>query len=110
MELLFGRFPHLVEDIFNLLDGNTLYHCSHVNATWNKNLEEHRVYLVKKIQKYLKKQKVVYNPAADFDKKEAIFMSPYIWGFLGDLQGILQWNSYPCYFWFSFRSIFVFTR
>ena len=77
MELLYGRFPHLIEDIFGLLDGNTLYHCGHVNATWNGNLEEHRLYLVKKIQKHLKKQKVVYNPAADFDKKEAIFMSPY---------------------------------
>ena len=78
MELLFGRFPHLIEDIFGSLDGNTLYHCSHVNATWNGNLEEHRIYLVKKIEKHLKKQGVVYNPAADFDKKEAIFMCPTI--------------------------------
>ena len=75
MELLYGRFPHLIEDIFGLLDGNTLYHCGHVNATWNGNLEEHRLYLVKKIQKHLKKQRVYYNPSTDFDKKEAIFTS-----------------------------------
>ena len=76
MELLFGRFPHLVEDIFGLLDIKTLICCSHVNATWNGNLEEYRLYLVKKIQKHLKKQIVVYNPDTDFEKKVAILYVP----------------------------------
>ena len=58
METLFGRFPHLVEDIFGLLDGKTLSYCSHINKIWNENLEEYRLYLVKKIQKRLKNKNI----------------------------------------------------
>ena len=59
METLFGRFPHLVEDIFSLLNGKTLSCCSQINKTWNENLEEYRLHLVKKIQKQLKNQNIV---------------------------------------------------
>ena len=104
MELLYGRFPHLIEDIFGLLDGNTLYHCSHVNATWNGILEEHRLYLVKKIQKHLKKQRVVYNPAADFDKKEPIFTS--ILGLPRRLARNIAMEQLPLLFLVQFHKYF----
>ena len=70
MQLLFGRFPHLVEDIFGLLNGDTLHRCSHINQIWNKNLEEYRLYLVKKIQKLLKNPNIIYGPASDFEERE----------------------------------------
>ena len=56
METLFGRFPHLVEDIFGLLDGKTLSRCSRIDKVWNQNLEEYRLCLVKKVQKCLENQ------------------------------------------------------
>ena len=56
MKPLFGRFQHLVEDIFGLLNGKSLTCCSQINKLWNTNLEEYRLYLVKKFQKYLKNQ------------------------------------------------------
>ena len=59
METLFGRFPHLVEDIFGLLNGKTLSYCSQINKIWNENLEEYRFHLVKKIQKHLRNQNIV---------------------------------------------------
>ena len=59
METLFGRFPHLVEDIFCLLNGKTLSCCSQINKIWNENIEEFRIHLVKKIQKQLKNQNIV---------------------------------------------------
>ena len=59
METLFGRFPHLVEDIFSLLNGKTLSCCSQINKIWNENLEEYRIHLVKKIQKHLKNKNIV---------------------------------------------------
>ena len=62
METLFGRFPHLVEDIFGLLDGKTLFCCSQINNPWKENLKEYRFHLVKKIQKLLKNQSIVYGP------------------------------------------------
>ena len=56
METLFGRFPHLVEDILGLLNGKTLTCCSQIDKLWNTNLEECRLRLVKKTQKCLKNQ------------------------------------------------------
>ena len=53
METLFGRFPHLVEDIFGLLNGTSLSKCSQINKIWNENLEEYRLCLVKKIKKHI---------------------------------------------------------
>ena len=60
METLFGRFPHLVEEIFGLLNGTSLSKCSQINKIWNENLEKYRLYLVKKIQKHLKNENSVY--------------------------------------------------
>ena len=74
MELLFGRFQHLVEDIFGQLDGETLFRCNHINKTWNRNIEEYRLRLAKKIQERLKNTSI----AADFDKKEEGQYSPII--------------------------------
>ena len=59
MELLFGRFPHLVEDIFGLLNGKTLSCCNQINRIWRKNLEEYQLYLVRKIRNQMKNQKIV---------------------------------------------------
>ena len=59
MESLFGRFPHLVEDIFGLLNGKTLSCCNQINRIWSKNLEEYQLYLVRKIQNHLKNQEIV---------------------------------------------------
>ena len=70
MELLFGRFPHLVEDIFGLLNGKTLSFCSQINRIWSKNLEEYQLYLAKKIRKHLRNKKFVYGPVANFDDEE----------------------------------------
>ena len=73
MESLFGRFPHLVEDIFGLLDGETLFRCSHINKTWNENIDNHQLHLVQKIQKHLKNT----SNYADCEKKEGQY-SPKI--------------------------------
>ena len=70
MESLFGRFPHLVEDIFGLLNGKTLSSCSQINKIWKVKLEEYRLHLIKKIQKCLKNQNVIYRPVEDSDKGE----------------------------------------
>ena len=70
MESLFGRFPHLVEDIFGLLSGETWSSCSQINKIWKENLEEYRLHLVKKIQNRLKNQNIVYGPVEDSDKEE----------------------------------------
>ena len=59
MESLFGRFPHLVEDIFGLLNGKTLSCCNQINRIWSKNLEEYRLYLIRKIRNHLKNQEIV---------------------------------------------------
>jgi hypothetical protein len=59
METLFGRFPHLVENIFGLLNGKTLSYCCQINDIWNENIEEYRFYLVKKIQKHVRNQNIV---------------------------------------------------
>ena len=75
METLFGRFPHLVEDLFGLLDVKTLSCCSQVNKTWKENLEIYRLHIVKKIQKRLKNRKIVYSSDEAFEKKEGQ-MSP----------------------------------
>ena len=70
MEMLIGRFPHLVEDIFGLLNGETLSCCRQINKIWRENLEEYRRHLVKKIQNCLKYQNIVYGPVKDSDKEE----------------------------------------
>ena len=59
METLFGRFPHLAEDIYGLLNGKTLSCCSQINKPWKENLKEYRFHLVKKIQKLLKNQSII---------------------------------------------------
>ena len=51
MENLFGRFPHLVEDIFGLLKEETLFCCGQINKAWSKNLDDYRLHLVKRIQR-----------------------------------------------------------
>ena len=61
MKLLSGRFPHLVEGILGLLDRETLFQCSQVNKTWNKDLENHRLHLVRKSQKHLIIPNIVYD-------------------------------------------------
>ena len=68
MESLFGRFPHLVEDIFGLLNGKTLFYCSHINKTWNKNLELYRLHYVKKMQKHLRNQNIECGPIKDHEQ------------------------------------------
>ena len=83
MELLFGRFPHLVENIFSLLDAETLFHCSRIDKIWNGNLEEYRCYLVKKIQKHLKNPSIINGTPSDFDKEE------------GQIRGIYPAVVYP---------------
>ena len=70
MESLFGRFPYLVEDIFGLLNVKTLSCCGQINKVWRENLEEYRIYLVKKVQKRLKNQNIVYGSVTDYDKEE----------------------------------------
>ena len=68
MELLFGRFPHLVEDIFGLLNGKTLSCCSQLNKIWNENIEVYRLHVVKKMQKYLKNHNIEILPVADYEQ------------------------------------------
>jgi hypothetical protein len=70
MNQLFGRFPHLVEDIFGLLKAETLFCCSQINKTWNENLEDYRIHLVKKIQRHLKDPSIVYGRTPNFDQFE----------------------------------------
>ena len=70
METQLGRFPHLVEDIFGLLNVKTLFCCSQVNNAWKDNLEIFRLHIVKKIQKLLKYRKIVYSPNEALSKKE----------------------------------------
>ena len=70
MNQLFGRFPHLVEDIFGLLKAETLFCCSQINKTWNGNLEDYRIHLVKKIQRHLKDPSVFYGRTPNFDQYE----------------------------------------
>ena len=61
MKLLSGRFPHLVEGILGLLDRETLFQCSQVNKTWNKDVENYRLHLVRKSQKHLIIPTIVYD-------------------------------------------------
>ena len=94
MELLFGRFQHLVEDIFGQLDGETLFRCSHINKTWNGHLEEYRLYLVKKIQKYLTTPSRVYHPTAK------------ILGFPASLKRNITVEQLPLLFLVQFQKYF----
>ena len=70
METLFGRFPHLAEDIYGLLNGKTLSCCGQINNQWKESLKEYRFHLVKKIRKLLKNQNIMYGPVEDSDKEE----------------------------------------
>ena len=69
METLFGRFPHLVEDIFGLLNGKTLSCCTQINKIWNENLEVYRQHLVKKMQKHLENQNIEIGPVSNYDEE-----------------------------------------
>ena len=68
MDTLFGRFPHLVEDIFGLLNVKTLSCCSHINKIWKANIEVYRLHVVKKIQKYLKTHNIEIVPVTDYEQ------------------------------------------
>ena len=121
MENLFGRFPHLVEDIFGLLKEETLFCCSQINTAWNKNLDDYRLHLVKRIQRHLKDPSIAYGPAANFNRYKGISFIPKtllenmpefechshsdhtrIYGSPKILRRIMRLNTYPCRFWFSF--------
>ena len=69
METLFGRFPHLVEDILGLLNGKTLWCCGQMNTIWSQNLEEYRLHLVKKIQKHVKNQNIEIGQFTDYGRE-----------------------------------------
>ena len=69
METLFGRFPHLVEDIFGLLNGKTLSCCTQTNKMWKENLEAYRQHLVKKMQKHLENQNIEIGPVSNYDEE-----------------------------------------
>ena len=70
METVFGRFPHLVEDIFGLLNGKTLSCCTLINKIWKENLEVYRQHLVKKMQKHLENQNIEIGPVSNYDEEE----------------------------------------
>ena len=74
MNQLFGRFPHLVEDIFGLLKAETLFCCSQINKTWNETLEDYRIHLVKKIQRHLKDPSIVHGRTPNFSQYEGQFL------------------------------------
>ena len=67
METLFCRFPHLVEDIFGLLNGKTLCCCSQINKIWNANLEEYRLFVFRKMKKHLQKQNIEFGLVTGYD-------------------------------------------
>ena len=69
METLFGRFPHLVEGIFGLLNGKTLSCCTQMNKIWKENLEVYRQHLVKKMQKHLENQNIEIGPVSNYDEE-----------------------------------------
>ena len=70
MENLFGRFPHLVEDILGLLNRKTLWCCGQIDKIWSENLEEYRLHLVKKIQKHVKNQNIEIGQVTDYGREE----------------------------------------
>ena len=63
---LYNRSNH----IFGLLKAETLFCCSQINKTWNENLEDYRIHLVKKIQRHLKDPSVVHGRTPNFDQYE----------------------------------------
>ena len=69
METLFGRFPHLVEDIFGLLNGKTLSCCFQIDKIWNANLEGYRLFVVRKTKKHLQNQNIEFGPLTGYDKE-----------------------------------------
>ena len=74
MNQLFGRFPHLFEDILGLLKAETLFCCSQINKAWNQNLEDYRIHLVKKIQRHLKDPSIVHGRTPNFEQYEGQFL------------------------------------
>ena len=68
MDTLFGRFPHLFEDIFGLLNVKTLSCCSQINKIWKANIEVYRLHVVKKMQKYFKKHNIEIVPVSDYEQ------------------------------------------
>ena len=68
MDTLFGRFPHLVEDIFGLLNEKTLSCCNQLNKIWKENIEVYRLHVVKKMQKYFKNHNIKIVPVPDYEQ------------------------------------------
>ena len=52
METIFDRFPNLSDDILKHLDRKSLANCVEVNRKWQATIENQRVYLIAKIQKW----------------------------------------------------------
>ena len=71
METLFGRFPHLVEDIFGLLNGKTLSCCFQIDKIWNANLEGYRLFVIRKMKKHLRNQNIEFGLFTDYDKEDS---------------------------------------
>ena len=51
MEIIFDRFPHLSDEIFEYLDEENLANCVEVNRKWQTTIANEKVYLKKKIEK-----------------------------------------------------------
>ena len=92
MDTLFGRFPHIVEDIFGQLNGKTLSCCSQINKIWKENLELYRLHIVKKMQKHLKDLNIVIGPVRDFVSHR--------------LPEIIPWEKLPSSFLVQFLRYF----
>ena len=54
METILDRFPTLSDNIFESLDEKSLTNCVEVNRKWQNTLENQKVYLKMKIQKWSK--------------------------------------------------------
>ena len=52
MQNLISRFPHLIEEIFGLLDYQTLANCSEVNENWYNTVTSQRLCWTQMISKY----------------------------------------------------------
>ena len=52
IETIFDRFPNLKDDIVKHLDDKSLANCVEVNRKWQTTIENQRVYLIAKIQKW----------------------------------------------------------
>ena len=52
METIFDRFPNLSDNILKHLGGKSLANCVEVNRKWQATIENQKVYLIAKIQKW----------------------------------------------------------